>query len=142
MLESLTRDPPTDCARRTTAITVTAIAPPAHGGAVADTGAVMPGMASGMIERPIRSTTMPDTRGVKTPLSMERNGTKRNSTGAQASDMPNMRGSPPALPASISGARNAKLVPATLSSPEPTMPNFEVCRNVPRPAAISAMLTR
>src|ERR1035438_3347519 len=115
MLASLALVPPTDWARRTTAITTAAIATPAHTGAFAATGAMMPGVASGMIERPISSTTIPDTSGVKTRLSLERNGTKRKSTGTHASDIPNMSGSPPALPALMSGWRNAKLVPPTLS---------------------------
>ena len=52
-------------------------------------------------------------------LSLGRNGAKMSWTGAAASDMPNIRASPPAW---MSGPRNAKLVPVTLSRPELTSP--------------------
>ncbi len=53
-----------------------------------------------------------------------------------------MSGRPPALPACTSGWRKAKLVPVTLSRPDPTGPGRVVCKSAPSADESSDMLIR
>jgi hypothetical protein len=109
---------------------------------VGESGAAMLAIAEGMSESPMSSTTTPDTSGVNTRRSRGTNGARSICTGAMVSDMPSMSGSPPARPACTSGCTNAKLVPVTLSRPEPTGPGRVVCKSAPSAEERSDMLTR
>ena len=111
-----------DWAMSITATTTAATKAPPQAGAPGAMGAAMPNIAVGINERPINKTITPETMGAKRFFSLGRNGAKMSWTGAAASDMPNIKASPPAWPAWMSGPRNAKLVPVTLSSPEPMRP--------------------
>src|SRR6185312_8255488 len=102
--------------------TVSATTALAQPGAVGESGAATLVIAEGMSESPIRRTTTPDTSGVNTRRKRGTNGASNIWVGAVQSESPSISGSPPARPACVSGSRNAKLVPVTLSSPEPTGP--------------------
>ena len=85
---------------------------------------------------------MPDTNGVNTARKCRRNGERMICNGAVKHESPNIRANPPACHAWVRTPIKAKLVPVTLSKPEPAGPRLRHCRKVPNPEASRARLMR
>ena len=91
---------------------------------------------------PMRVTTMPEMSGVMIRRVYFSKRLMTISTHEAAMHEPNIRGSPPAMPAAMMGPMNEKLVPWMQSNPVPMHPKRRHCTKVEMPEANRAIDTR